>query len=313
MADIEIKGGTLMKRSRNRSALSSMTGVNWQLRRISLTETRIAYGTVDGPPKDFVPINSSTTAHVEPSQGDKEFIFRINTGSDELILNALSEEDRKEWLAAVKIAINPPAPPSTGDAQADKLAAQLERTRLENARAAEAAAHAALSNMSVGVPSMGMPSVGMPSAGGLLGAAGGALLNAAAAKAAEEAAAAVKAAAEKAKLNAKLKVPVACQKKLSTESSLHARYIWINEVNKEFHWGKTDDITKSKCISITKNVKSVKSNADINEPNFTIELVDAESVFSGGLFSSVPSSIDIVLDDSSINKGFIAFITDLKK
>ena len=67
-----------------------------------MTETRLAYGTVDGPPKDYVAINSTTTAHAEQAMDGKDFPFKVVTGAEDIILNATSDEDRKEWLDAVK-------------------------------------------------------------------------------------------------------------------------------------------------------------------------------------------------------------------
>jgi len=325
--DIEIKGGTLSKRSRNRSTLSALSGVNWQLRRISLTETRVAYGTVDGPPKDFVPISSNTVGEAISIDG-KDFVFKITTGSEELILQAANEEDRKQWLAAIAKAANPPPPAPTGNAEADKLAAEMEKVRLEAHRHAEEQAHAAQVAHS-------------HTLGGVLGGAATAVVHGLenAAHAAEQAAAAeaekllklkrveeervaaelaavaaaqaAAAAAAKRQLYASLSAPVACNKKLSTESKYQPRFIWIKEDTKEFHWGKTADGAKSKCVSITNHVVSVRSNTDVTTPNFTIELQNVESIFTG-LFASVPSSIDVTMEDVNLVNGFMQVIAELK-
>ena len=293
------------------------------VRRISLTETRIAYGNVDGPPKDFVPILSDTTVEAISIDG-KDFVFKIVSGSDELILQAESEEDRRQWLAAVKRAANPPPPASTGNAEADRLAAELEKSKLEAVRhQVEVAAHAhgglvtdvihAVENVEA---KLAAEQEAIRLAAEKAEAEAKAAAHAAAAKLAAEKAAAEKAAAAaahaaKRQLYASVSAPVACNKKLSTETAYHPRFIWIKEDTKEFHWSKTAD-AKSKSISIPGNVKSVRSNADVSTPNFTIELQNAESVFSGGLFSSVPSSIDVTLDDAALVAAFLLVIGELK-
>eukprot|EP01006_Ploeotia_vitrea_P028448 TRINITY_DN61143_c0_g1_i1.p1 TRINITY_DN61143_c0_g1~~TRINITY_DN61143_c0_g1_i1.p1 ORF type:complete len:405 (-),score=49.78 TRINITY_DN61143_c0_g1_i1:59-1273(-) len=290
--DVEVKGGVLLKRSRNRSAWSSLGGVNWQMRQISVSETRIAYGNVDGPPKDFIPLNSQTTCEVIDIDG-KDFGFKVTTGIDELILVCKDAQERTAWMEAVKSVSG-----SCGDAEQDRLNDLKEKQALDAEKAKLAA-----SNTGSVLSGMGNLSV-----------TGLAEKAAKEAKERLEAEAAARAAAQKAKEEAqkKLEVPNACQKKLSNESSFHQRYIWINRANKEFHWGKTDDINKSKCIDIPSMVKDVRLDNNNALPNFTIELQNAESVFSGGLFKEAATTIDITMDDATKCAGFLNYIKELK-
>ena len=298
--------------------------IDFVVRRISLTETRIAYGNVDGPPKDFVPITSNTTGEAISIDG-KDFVFKISSGSDELILQAESEEERRQWLAAVKRAANPPPPASTGNAEADKLAAELEKSRLEAGRhATEIAAHAhsgLVADVIHGVENLEHKAAAEAEKLRLAAekveaearaAAAEAAAKLAAEKAAAEKVAAAAAAAAKRQLYNSVSGPVACNKKLSNETAYHPRFIWIKEDSKEFCWSKASGDAKYKTISIPGNVKSIRSNADVASPNFTIELQNAESVFSGGLFSSVPSSIDVTMDDALLISAFLAVISELK-
>lgn len=279
----DIKTGILLKRSRNRSALAAMTGVKWQDRNISVSETRIAYGNVGGPAKDFLPLNSRTTCYEWNGDETKEFAFCVTSGADELILNASSEEERKSWMEAIESVSGP-----SNDAVADALSDKMEAT--------------ALSALTPTMPSMMSMASSVVSDGAA----------AAAAKAAAELAAKeAKAAAAKAAMHAKLQVPIICKKKTSSESSYVDRYIWVDAEKKEFFWGKTDDVAKGKSISIASMVKSVSLDVAIKDPNFHIDLQNHDSVFTG-MFSTVPVSIDITLNDSEICAGFISYINELK-
>lgn len=311
---VEVKGATLFKRSRNRSVLS--IGVNWQLRRISLSETKITYGTPDGPPKDFIIVNSTSTCH--PWTGEnKEFAFRTQTGPDELILCATSEEDRNEWIEAIRNVANPPPPPSTGDAVKDAEARAEHEAALAKQRALDEAERALKDGVHIGMPSV---SSHLPSVGGLLGSVESGLVGAAvgaAAGALEEAAMNALREKEAAEAEALLQtkfaqiaLPVQCQKKLSNESSYHTRYIWVNQATAEFHWAKTDDVSKSKCVSIKTMCKAVNPVGEVGAPNFTMDLQNHESVFTG-MFSSVPSGLDVKLEDNEINQCFIDCIRAL--
>lgn len=325
---VEVKGATLMKRSRNRSVLS--VGINWQLRRISLTETKITYGLVDGPPKDFVPINNHTTCEKWEGE-DKEHAFRIETGKDELILCATSPQDREEWIEAVRKVANPPPPPSTGDPVADAAAAEAHAKALEAQRAADQKAIEAKESASSMMPSMGSVThaaersvtggVASGLVGGLMGAAEreaeGAAAKAAAGlldskKAEEEARAKAEAEAKRQQMLAKIRVPVSVEKKLNHESSYHPRWIWVDTNEKKFHWAKSNDASKSKNVHIPTHVKSVTSSGEVGMHNFSVELKDHESIFSS-VFGTVPTHLEVKMEDAEMNKAFIEHIKELMK
>lgn len=283
---VEVKGATLFKRSRNRSVLSM--GVNWQLRRVSLSETKITYGTPDGPPKDFMIVNSTTSCH--PWTGEnKEHAFKTQTGLDQLILCGTSDEDRDEWIEAIRSVANPPA------TSAEHEALLLKQRALDEAE--RALRDGALTGIGIKNNFSGAD---------LIGAAGSAAANAvkeAAEKALKEKLAAEAEAALQAKF-ARIANPVQCQKKLANESSYHTRYIWVNQSTNEFHWSKTDDIAKSKCVSIKGMCKGLAPVGEVGAPNFSMELQNHESVFTG-MFSSAPSGLDVKLEDNELNQCFI--------
>jgi hypothetical protein len=320
---VEVKGATLMKRSRNRSVLS--IGINWQLRRISLSETKITYGTPDGPPKDFIPINSGTVVSNWSGDG-KEFGFRTQTGADELILLATSAEDCEEWIQAIRNVANPPPPPSTGNAELDRINRENHERALAAQRAADEAERQAREAQKLGAFTAALSiadvavgaAVGDMVGGGVMGALAGAAVGLAAAEAerlALEALQKKKAeeeAAKKEALYAKLRVPVSVAKKTSSESSYHTpRFIWINDATNEFHWAKSDDVTKSKCINIKEHVKGVRTVGEVGAPNFSIDMQNHDSIFSG-LFSSVPDALDVKMDDHELNDGFMQYIREIQ-
>mgnify|MGYP003385587301 CR=1 FL=1 len=282
------------------------------VRRISLSETKITYGTPDGPPKDFIIVNSSSTCHPWTGE-DKEFAFRTQTGVDELILCATSEEDRNEWIEAIRNSANPPPPVSSGDPIKDAAAIAEHEAALAKQRAADEAERALKDGMSLGMPSMGSLSVAEHAlTGGAVGAMEGAaagLAGAAFEKARLEKEAADAEAALQAKF-ARIANPVQCQKKLSNEGSYHARYVWVNQGTAEFHWAKSDDVAKSKCVSIKTMCKSVNTVGEVGAPNFTMDLQNHDSVFTG-MFSSVPSGLDVKLEDNELNQCFIDCIRHL--
>lgn len=245
-------------------------------------------------------------------------------------------------MEAVRNAANPPPMKSSGNAIVDKANAEAHARIVAAQREADERERIARDNAKMhGFTNILSTAVDVTE--GVTGGVGGMLLDAAedaaaaaaaaaalaAAKAAEElvmlkrkeeeeaAAAAARLAAEleaaKQALYAKLKAPVACDKKLSTESSYHPRFIWINDETKEFHWSKTNDTSKSKCINIKSNIKSVSSNSELDAPNITIELQNAESVFSAGLFGAIPTTIDIKMEDAGMNNGFIKYLQELMK
>ena len=273
-------------------------------------------------------INGDTTADTWTGEG-KEHAFRIQTGTDELILCATSAEDCKAWIEAVRKVANPPPPPSTGNAELDRANAEAHTKALEVQRTADEAER--LAREGAGLMALGNVSLegALHSAGGaLMGAAGEeaerlaraeaerllqqkAEEEAAAKAAAEKEAAEAKAAAAKRALLSKIQMPVACEKKLSTENAYHPRFVWVNTTTKEFHWGKTNDPSKSKCISCPGNVKSIAPDSEVGGSNFTIQLKDAESVSWGGVFSGTPTAIQVKLDDAEINSAFISCISDL--
>lgn len=277
-----------------------------------VSETRIAYGNVGGPAKDFLPLNSHTTVNFWVGDG-KEFAFVVSSGAEELVLVANSEQERKEWMDAISSVSG-----SSGDPEVDKINDQLEAAKLAGEKAAMNAAKSSLPSASSMLPSM---SSGHHTGGGLGGLAslGGALVGAAAAEAtkaaaqaAEEASRLAKQAQAKLAMQTKLQSPIACSKKLNTESSYHDRFIWIKPDTKEFYWGKTEEMGKGKCIHIPTMVKAVSLDVAIVEPNFHIDLQNAESVLPAGVFSAAPTSIDITLNDSEVCAGFISYINELK-
>jgi hypothetical protein len=103
---------------------------------------------------------------------------------------------------------------------------------------------------------------------------------------------------------AKIARPVRCQKKLSNESSYHTRYIWVNQNTSEFHWAKTGDVVKSKCVSIKYMCKAINIVPEVGAPNFTMELQNHKSAFTS-MFSSVPTGLDVKLEDNELNQAFI--------
>ena len=78
-------------------------------RKIVLYSSNLVYGPPDGPPKDSVAINSTTT--VVPIDVDKkEFAFKIVTQEpvEELILNCDSGGERDDWITAIRNVAVPP-------------------------------------------------------------------------------------------------------------------------------------------------------------------------------------------------------------
>ena len=59
-------------------------------------------------------------------------------------------------------------------------------------------------------------------------------------------------------------------------------------------------------------VSAVSLDVAIAQPNFHIDLQNAETVFPAGVFSSAATCIDITLNDSEVCAGFISFINELK-
>lgn len=104
---VALKTGVLSKRSRNRkTGLFAFNATVWQDRSITLYHDYIAYALVNGTPKDTVPLLS--TSVVENVEIDnKPFAFKIVTNEDSLILNCISEAQRKEWVDAITSAICP--------------------------------------------------------------------------------------------------------------------------------------------------------------------------------------------------------------
>lgn len=106
-----------------------------------------------------------------------------------------------------------------------------------------------------------------------------------------------------------------CSKKLSTGFSYNTRYCWVDTATKTFHWSKVNDMSASKSISC-RNIQNVLSSMD--DCGFSIMLRDTQSLpaklFGGGLFASVPRSIDIKFDSESTENCRLrdAFISQLK-
>lgn len=256
-------------------------------------------------------MDSTTTCDTWTGDG-KEFAFRIQTAKDELILCATSEVDCKEWIDAVRMAANPPPPPSTGNAELDRANAAAHAEIVEAQRKADEAERLAKEGAGV-MKALSIVEGGLEgAAGSLLGGAAGEIERAALAKAAEllKIEEAKKAEEAKQAQYAKLKVPISCEKKLSSESSYHTRFVWVNSTTKEFHWAKTNDVSKSKSINCKANIKSVSQNSEVGAHNFTIELKDVESVFTG-MFSTVPTSIDVKMEDGELNLAMISLLKEL--
>jgi hypothetical protein len=99
-----IKAGMLGKKSRNRSGMSFNS--NWTERYLTLTTSMLSYSVGPGkPPKDFIAINSSTTAENCEDKEHKQFSFLVRTPepeNQELVLSASSEHELREWLDAIK-------------------------------------------------------------------------------------------------------------------------------------------------------------------------------------------------------------------
>jgi len=327
----ELKVAVLSKRGRNRSGLNFSS--NWQDRRITLFSTNLVYGPPDGPPKDSVPINSTTViGNIEVDK--KPFAFKITTGGEELILNCESEAERDSWVTAISNIANPPPVDNSLSAEQVALNAEMERMRIAKEKAA-ADEEARLLKQQHETEAMRKEREAAEAAKKKAHEEAEARRVAeekkhkealAAAEAAAESARAAAAALEKerqakAALLSKISVAVSCNKKLSTESAFKPRFIWIKEDTKEFHWGKTaDDYSngKSKCIVIAQHMKSVKVNNENTTPNFSIELVDAaelpESVYTKTVFSgAAPTSIDITMDDAVLNTGFVNYLREVKK
>lgn len=285
-----IKTGVLIKKSRNRGAIRILD--NWQERKINLMKGSVTYGPVDGPTKDSIPINASTIVESTDLAKDMGKSFKIRTGDDELVLCCPDEFIRDEWIKAVTSTAHDAATPAP--APAPEPAADTEAERLKAEAAAKAAEEAeAIKRKSVT----------------LLG------------NYERELAAFNKAQENKRKTEAELQLPVACKKKLSTETSFNDRFIWVNPTTKEFHWSKNaEDTSKSKCINIMTHVKAVTYNTMLDQvdPNLTIELSEnanelPDTVFSTNMFKSArPSSIDIVMTNASQCSAMVTYINEIK-
>lgn len=295
------KTGVLIKKSRNRGALSLLD--NWQERKITLLFNQVTYGPIDGPTKDGIAIGKTTRVEPCDSSVGAGKSFRITTGAEELVLCCPDEFIRDEWVKAILTIANDPTPNDKTDDRArlasemSKLSVEQEAKKKADADEAAAAAAKALAMESDAARKVREAA------------------DAAAALLSSKNAAEVEA---KKKMHAALQSPVECQKKLSTESSYHTRWIWVSVKEKEFHWAKSaEDVTKSKCINIMTHIKSIKANAmpDVLEPNFTIELNEQlpENVFTTKLFSSaLPTHIHITMADASKNLGFVNMINEIK-
>ena len=111
-------------------------------------------------------------------------------------------------------------------------------------------------------------------------------------------------------IQAKINEPTLCMKKLSNEMAYKQRFVWINEITKEFHWGKYEiDQTngKSKCIHIINHIKAIRSLD--NEAGFIIDLEDITklppSVFTLSVFSGIPTAIYIKMDNVDCVSAFV--------
>jgi hypothetical protein len=305
-----IKCGVLSKRSRNRSksVLNSIAGANWQgiiffytncllkmlfyivfvVRKIALHPARIDYGLVDGTFKGVFPLDASSTVTVANMEVAfcETLMITAGTGED-LLLTAASTDECAEWIVAIDTAIK-----------------ELQK----NMNSARAAARTSVTLVRSS-PVLD-DSIPVPTTGDLVASSTTVTTTAAAATILNTSIPPANAIIEQKlkELYNKVNQPIACMKKLSTESSAHQRYIWVYHDNNDitFRWAKdnTNSISDSKSINICTQIKEVKTDLLISHPNLTIvlDLSKSQLPFETSVFkSTLPTSIEIILDDSLKN------------
>jgi len=296
----ELKIAVLSKRGRNRSGLNFSSA--WAERRIALYATNLVYGPPDGPPKDSVAINNTSTC--EPIDVDgKNFAFKLTTKtpSEELILNCDSESERSDWIKAIQDVANPPPVDPSKTAEEIELEEEMSRMRLQQEREAADAEASALADQSV----LSMR------------------------KEREEAAAAKQKAHEEAEARrlederlhkeklAKLEQDRAnmefvsrsraCQKKISTENSYQDRFVFVDG-QKRFHWAKSSD-GDSKSIDVPSMVKQVSRDGKAFSVHFRDNVDLPEHVWTKSVFSSTaPTSVDLVMESEEVCMTFVSVL-----
>jgi hypothetical protein len=279
-------------------------------RKIVLFPTNLVYGPPDGPPKDSVAINSTSTCEPVSLDG-KEFAFKLLTKvpAEELILNCDSALERDDWIKAILDVANPPAADPSKSTEEIELEAEMNRLRIQHEKEAAEAEAAALA----GESAMALRKEREEAA--------------AAKQKAHEAAEArrlederlykEKLAAQEAKTArlAFVAKPVSCNKKISTENSYQKRFVFVNADKKEFHWGKSEEDCKaatSKSVVLPTLIKAVTRDGS----SFSLVFKDGaelpEHVWSKSVFSSTaPTSIDIQMESDRDAATFVLAIKDL--
>jgi len=329
-----LKVANLLKRSRNRTAISALGGVNWQckckeacgfvcafflsclcvflfivVRRVTLTSSRISYGAVDGPLKGFIPIDSSTKCEGIVQEG-KDYAFRVVTGGDELILNAANGDNRKEWLEAIRSAPSFSSLSACNVEAVMDLAAEMDRVRVEKERIAQQEVDSMLASKARDEQREQL---------------GKKLAQDLAEKKRKEAALLLvreaEAAAARAALHEKVKQPVLGMKKLASESSFKERYMCIDIDTGDFLFGKAEseiNYRTCKSFNISALVKSVTVNDEMGKPNFSILFRDGvdvpESVVSKSIFRSGDKvDFDVTMEDPELCSAFVSVIEDFRQ
>lgn len=298
-----LKVGNLLKRSRNRTTIAALGGVNWQLRRISLTTNRLSYGNVDGPVKGWIPIDSSTSCSNCTIEG-KDYAFRVVTGGDELVLNAANADDRKEWVEAIQLAPNYISLAACNVEAVMDVAAEMERVRQEKEREASEEVARLLGekkNKETEIVEKRRK-----------------LEAELAEKKRKEAALLLireaEAAAARAEVFKKVQAPAPCNKKLSHESSFNKRFISVNEEDGHFVFGKTAEEVmenRAKRVDLKLLVEEVKVDDSLDVANFRLLFKTGveipEAIVRKTVFKTTTDSLglEITMEDRELCSNFV--------
>lgn len=318
-----LKEGVLRKKRRNRSGTNFNTEV-WQDRRFVLTYTKLMYGVRTASvfkDNNYIDLSNSTT--VKRINESVPHTFKVETGSESILIGCPSESECDEWMKAIEGVTLGSA--TTTAMKRSSLGLASMRALAEGLTAAEVLEREAekirqsRENSPMRKPT---PPTTEPSdySSSTVSSSSSIVTNS---HVSTNPVKFTDAEMDREEIWALLQVNThCCQKRFApTETVFKTRYIWVNESTKEFHWSKVpDDMSQSKHINIVDHVQSVTLNtvSGVEGPNLVIHFYPcvADTVWTSSsvmsAMKSPPTSIEICMMDPVLCAGFVDLINDLR-
>jgi hypothetical protein len=331
-----VKEGALRKKRRNRNGASFLNRDVWQDRRFVLTYTRLCYGLLSSAEfKDGIDMSNSTI--VTPLEDiEMPHAFKVETGSDNIIISCPSDSERTEWMEAIRgvtlgsvtstavkrssLGLAAMQAMTQGLTQAEILEREAQKLSQEGSSPPRKRGGSSAFDLCGDLPaSLGSSggrsrSLASPDASSADRFGGDSSLNPVKFTDVEM---------DREELWGLLQVNTHCCLKrfAPSETAFKTRYIWVNESSREFHWSKVpEDMSQSKHINIYEHVESVTLNGipGIESPNFVITFYPTvpasmwSSISVMWTLKTPPTSIEICMDDPVLCSGFVGLINDLR-